>query len=143
MLEAARGAIPAGEGAPKLIAVTLLTSMGEPDLDDVGMTGTPDEVVTRLARLTKKCGLDGVVCSGEEASALRTLCGTSFTLVTPGIRPADAAVNDQQRVMTPAAAIAAGANYLVVGRPITRAPDPLEALHRINTEIADTIARLA
>jgi orotidine-5'-phosphate decarboxylase len=143
MLEAARGAIPAGETAPKLIAVTLLTSMGETDLEDIGMTGTPDEVVTRLARLTKKCGLDGVVCSGEEASALRTLCGTSFTLVTPGIRPADAAVNDQHRVMTPAAAIAAGASYLVVGRPITRAPDPLEALQRINTEIADTIARLA
>src|SRR5688572_32413286 len=143
MLEAARNAIPAEETAPRLIAVTLLTSMGEPDLEDIGMTGTPDEVVTRLARLAKKCGLDGVVCSGEEASALRTLCGTSFTLVTPGIRPADAAVNDQHRVMTPAAAIAAGASYLVVGRPVTRAPEPLEALGRINTEIADTIARLA
>ena len=143
MLEAARNAIPAEETAPRLIAVTLLTSMGEPDLDDIGMTGTPDEVVTRLARLAKKCGLDGVVCSGEEASALRTLCGTSFTLVTPGIRPADAAVNDQHRVMTPAAAIAAGASYLVVGRPVTRAPEPLEALERINAEIADTLARLA
>jgi len=142
MLEAARSAIPRGDGAPKLIAVTLLTSMGASDLDEIGMTGTPGEAVTRLARLTKTCGLDGVVCSGEEASALRGLCGTSFALVTPGIRPADASVDDQHRVMTPASAIAAGADYLVIGRPITRAPDPLAVLARINADIADTLARL-
>ena len=139
MLEAARNAIPRGEDAPKLIAVTLLTSMSEADLVDIGMSGTPAEVVMRLARLTKLCGLDGVVCSALEAPALRAMCGTDFALVTPGIRPSDALVNDQSRVMTPAAAIANGASYLVVGRPISRASDPLQALQAINTEIAATM----
>ena len=142
MLEAARNAIPAGDSAPRLIAVTLLTSMGASDLDDIGMRGTPGEVVTRLARLARTCGLDGVVCSGEEASALRALCGTGFALVTPGIRPADASVDDQHRIMTPANAIAAGASYLVIGRPITRAPNPLEVLERINADVAATLERL-
>ena len=136
MLFAAREAIPASDSAPKLVAVTLLTSMDESDLEDVGLTGTPEEVVVRLARLAKKCALDGVVCSAQEAPALRTMCGTSFALVTPGIRPSDAAVNDQSRVVTPVQAIANGANYLVIGRPITRAANPLEVLERINADIA-------
>lgn len=140
MLAAAREAVPPGEGAPKLIAVTLLTSMAASDLAAIGMSGTPGEAVTRLARLTKTCGLDGVVCSAQEATALRAMCGTEFALVTPGIRPSDAAVDDQSRVMTPRGAIAAGSSYLVIGRPITRAPDPLAALEAINADIASTIA---
>lgn len=142
MLEAAREAIPRGGTAPKLIAVTLLTSMGETDLADVGIEGTPDEIVLRLALLAKMSGLDGVVCSAREAPALRAACGREFCLVTPGIRSADAQAHDQQRVMTAADAIASGANYLVVGRPITRAPDPLKALERINQEIAATMRAL-
>lgn len=136
MLEAAREAVGAGPQSPRLIAVTLLTSMTAADLVDIGVAGSPDEVVSRLAALAKACGLDGVVCSAREAPTLRARCGAGFSLVTPGIRPADAAVDDQQRVMTPAGAIAAGASYLVIGRPITRAPDPLAALERINREIA-------
>ena len=141
MLKAAREAIPPGDGAPKLIAVTLLTSMSASDLDDIGMTGTPEEAVTRLARLARACGLDGVVCSAQEAPALRRLCGSEFDLVTPGIRPADASVDDQSRIMTPAQAVLNGASYLVIGRPITRAADPLEVLGRINAEVAATMPR--
>lgn len=143
MLEAARNAVQRGDMAPKVIAVTLLTSMSESDLPDIGMSGTPAETVTRLARLSKLAGLDGVVCSAQEASALRALCGTAFTLVTPGIRPADAAADDQHRIVTPAAAIAEGADYLVIGRPITRAADPPETLARINAEVESAVARLA
>jgi orotidine-5'-phosphate decarboxylase len=136
MLQAAREAIPRGAGAPKLIAVTLLTSMGAADLADVGLAGPPDQAVLRLASLAKACGLDGVVCSAREAAALRSACGADFCLVTPGIRPADAAVDDQQRIMTPAAALRNGSSYLVIGRPIIRAADPLAALEAINAEIA-------
>jgi len=136
MLAAAREAIPATEGAPKLIAVTLLTSMGADDLADVGIAGAPEEVVLRLALLARAAKLDGVVCSALETTSLRAACGEEFCLVTPGIRPLHAAGDDQQRTMTPAGAIAAGANYLVVGRPITRAPDPLAVLQSINREIA-------
>lgn len=136
MLEAAREAIPPGAGAPKLIAVTLLTSMDTSDLDDVGIAGPPEQAVLRLAMLAKTCGLDGVVCSAREAAALRSACGAEFCLVTPGIRPADAAAYDQQRIMTPAGALANGSSYLVIGRPIIRADDPLAALAAINAEIA-------
>ena len=139
MLEAAREAIAVTAGAPRLIAVTVLTRLSAQDLNAVGLNETPDEVVLRLALLAKNCGLDGVVCSAREASTLRKECGDEFVLVTPGIRPADADTNDQQRIMTPTAAIGAGADYLVIGRPITRAPDPLEALARINQEIAATM----
>lgn len=137
MLQAAREAVPPRTGAPRLIAVTLLTSMGAADLADIGWSGTPDEVVLRLANLARDCSLDGVVCSAREVPTLRAACGGMFSLVTPGIRPADAAADDQQRVMTPAAAIAAGSSYLVIGRPITRAADPLRALDSINREIAE------
>ena len=136
VMEAARSAIAPGENAPLVIAVTVLTSMGPGDLGEIGVGGTPEEVVLRLATLTRSCGLDGVVCSAREAAALRAACGDDFRLITPGIRPADASTDDQQRIMTPAAAIAAGADYLVIGRPITRAPDPLQVLDRINSEIA-------
>jgi orotidine-5'-phosphate decarboxylase len=136
MLRAAREAIPAAPDAPRLIAVTLLTSMNESDLRELGIAGTPDEVVLRLATLTSACGLDGVVCSAREAPAVRAQCGDGFALVTPGIRAADAAADDQQRTATPSGAIAAGATYLVIGRPITKAPDPLAALERINAEVS-------
>lgn len=143
MLRAAREALPPAQSAPKLIAVTLLTSMNAADLADIGMGGTPESVVLRLAALAQECALDGVVCSAREAQALRARCGADFALVTPGIRPADANADDQQRVMTPAGAIASGASYLVIGRPITRAPDPLTALAAINAEIAGRMQRLA
>ena len=136
MLEAARAAIPAASQAPKLIAVTVLTSMTDADLSELGITGTTDEVVLRLASLADACGLDGVVCSARETPLLRERCRPAFTLVTPGIRPATAAADDQRRVMTPAEAIRAGSSYLVIGRPITRAPDPSAALERMNAEIA-------
>jgi orotidine-5'-phosphate decarboxylase len=104
---------------------------------DVGLGGNPREAVARLARLAQECGLDGVVCSPQEAAALRKQCGKDFKLVTPGVRPAGSAQNDQQRVATPRQAIADGADYLVIGRPITGASDPLEALRRIGAEIAN------
>jgi orotidine-5'-phosphate decarboxylase len=136
MMSAAREAIAGSGSHPRLIAVTVLTSMGPSDLSDVGLSGAPEDAVVRLARLTQACGLDGVVCSPQETAVLRRECGNEFLLVTPGIRPASGAADDQQRIATPAAAIASGASYLVVGRPITRATDPLAALTAINDEIA-------
>ena len=135
VLQAAREAILPAPNAPKLIAVTLLTSLAESDLAELGIRGPTDEAVLRLALLTQSCGLDGVVCSAREAAALRKACGDAFCLVTPGIRPPDAAADDQQRVATPAQAIANGASYLVIGRPIIRAADPQQALEAINREI--------
>ncbi len=136
MLEAAANAVANSEHQPKLIAVTLLTSMAQADLADIGLNATPAEMVSRLAQLAKDSGLDGVVCSAQEASLLRAQCGADFCLVTPGIRPALASLDDQSRVMTPRAALAAGSHYLVIGRPITQAPDPLLALQAIAQEIA-------
>ncbi|MEW6313590.1 MAG: orotidine-5'-phosphate decarboxylase [Pseudomonadota bacterium] len=133
MLQAAREAVPAG--GPKLIAVTLLTSMGEADLRALGITHTPQQMVSRLAGLAHAAGLDGVVCSAQEAAMLKRECGAAFCLVTPGIRPADANLDDQQRVMTPRAALQAGADYLVIGRPVTRAADPLAVLQAISHDI--------
>lgn len=135
MLEAAREAIATGAHRPRLIAVTMLTSMAQDDLADIGIGGTPAEMVLRLAALARDTGLDGVVCSAQEAALLRGHCGGEFCLVTPGIRPAQASLDDQSRVMTPQAALQAGASYLVIGRPITRAADPLQALLAINQEI--------
>jgi len=134
MLEAARAALAHVERRPQLIAVTILTSMAQGDLHDIGIELSPAQMVSRLARLTQACGLDGVVCSAQEAAILRSQCGADFRLVTPGIRPAQAAVDDQARIMTPSAALAAGASYLVIGRPITQAPDPLQALRDILKE---------
>jgi orotidine-5'-phosphate decarboxylase len=136
MMEAARAALSRRSERPKLIAVTLLTSMGITSMEEIGLAGGPQEAVLRLARMTQACGLDGVVCSAQETSALRRQLGGEFCLVTPGIRQAGAARDDQERIATPRQAIAGGADYLVIGRPITRASDPLAALRAINAEIA-------
>jgi len=140
MLAAARDAVArtaddAGIPRPILIAVTVLTSLSASDLASIGVDATPEQQVLRLARLAQSQGLDGVVCSALEAHALRRAIGPGFKLVTPGIRPAGAAVQDQARVMTPRDALAAGADYLVVGRPITAAADPVAALDAINASI--------
>jgi orotidine-5'-phosphate decarboxylase len=135
MMEAAREAVAQAARPPKLAAVTVLTSMAQQDLSDLGITSTPAEMVLRLARLAQTSGLDGVVCSAQEAALLRRECGKEFCLVTPGIRPADTASDDQQRIMTPRAALEHGASYLVIGRPITKADDPLRALRSISGEI--------
>ena len=135
MLEAAREAIANSSHQPKLIAVTMLTSMAQEDLADIGIDVTPAEMVLRLAKLAQDSGLDGVVCSAQEAALLRKQCGNEFCLVTPGIRPLQASLDDQSRVMTPLAALQAGSSYLVIGRPITQAADPLQALLDINKEI--------
>ena len=135
MMAAARDAVAKSRKPPRLVAVTLLTSMAAPDMVDVGMAGGPQDAVLRLARLAQASGVEGVVCSPQEAGVLRRQCGKDFLLVTPGIRPADAGQDDQQRVATPREAVAAGADYLVIGRPITRAPDPLAALRAIHQEI--------
>ncbi|MDD2686480.1 MAG: orotidine-5'-phosphate decarboxylase [Gallionella sp.] len=135
MMETAREAVETTARRPKLIAVTLLTSMAQNDLSELGIAATPAELVQRLAHLAHDCGLDGVVCSAQEAGLLRAQNGNDFCLVTPGIRPAQASLDDQSRVMTPLQALQAGASYLVVGRPITKAADPLQALLDINLEI--------
>ena len=133
MLLAARKAIPIKK--TRLIAVTLLTSMGPRDLIDVGINEAPEKIVQRLALLARDCGLDGVVCSALETKQLRQLIPDNFYLITPGIRPIDCATNDQQRVTTPRQAIENGSDYLVIGRPITQANDPLLMLQRLTEEI--------
>ena len=140
MLEAARNALSGATARPLLIGVTVLTSLAAPDLREIGIDATPADMVLRLAGLVQACGLDGVVCSAQEAQALRARYPVPFTLVTPGIRPGGASGDDQQRITTPAEAIALGASHLVVGRPITRAPDPLAALLAINAEVARALA---
>jgi len=136
MMAAARAAVGDGSDRPQLIAVTLLTSMGPQEIEEVGLTGDAPNAVRRLAKLAQASGLDGVVCSAQEAAMLRAECGPHFCLVTPGIRPATASKDDQQRVMTPAAAVAAGADYLVIGRPVTQSKDPVATLAAINREIS-------
>lgn len=137
MLMAARDAIP--QGSTKLIAVTLLTSMDQDDIADIGLQGTSPQIVERLARLTKDCALDGVVCSALEATRLRQFLGDIFCLVTPGIRPSGGQADDQKRVTTPQRAIQNGADYLVIGRPVTQANDPLLVCQQLNTEISGLI----
>ncbi|MEO9748630.1 MULTISPECIES: orotidine-5'-phosphate decarboxylase [Marinobacter] len=124
-----------GKDRPMLIAVTVLTSMGPEDLAGIGITDSPEAQVSRLATLTRNCGLDGVVCSAQEAPALKAEQGKDFKLVTPGIRPLSADKGDQQRIMTPTDALKAGSDYLVIGRPITQAADPLAALEAIHSEV--------
>lgn len=135
MMEAAREGLANFARPPKLIAVTVLTSMAQADLVELGITATPAEQVSRLAGLAQASGLDGVVCSAQEAGLLRRQCGDKFCLVTPGIRPAAAPADDQSRIMTPRAALEQGASYLVIGRPITKAADPLLALQQISNEM--------
>lgn len=136
MMEAAREALDKGTTSPLLIGVTILTSMGQEDIAEVGLNGTPADNVKRLATLAQQSGLDGVVCSPKEVAMLRQTIDAGFKLVTPGIRPAWAEKGDQTRITTPADAIAMGSDYLVVGRPITAASDPLDALHKIESELA-------
>jgi orotidine-5'-phosphate decarboxylase len=140
MLAAARTAVDnaaatRGSAAPLLIAVTVLTSLADADLRDTGIEGDTMRQALRLARLTADAGLDGVVCSAREAKALRAAHGPAFKLVTPGIRPAGSAADDQARIITPEAAIANGADHLVIGRPITQAADPVAALAAINASL--------
>lgn len=135
MMQAAREAINKAATPPLLIAVTVLTSMDELALHEIGVDGRLEDQVLRLASLTRECGLDGVVCSAQEAPALRGALGQDFHLVTPGIRPADSSKNDQSRIVTPVDALRRGSSYLVIGRPITQAADPLAALRRIHAEI--------
>jgi len=135
MMTAAREALVHYSQRPLLIAVTVLTSMEASDLIDIGISASPEEHVLRLASLARACELDGVVCSAHEAASLKAQLGRSFKLVTPGIRLSDSAADDQRRVMTPTAALAAGADYLVIGRPITRADYPLAVLEKINQDI--------
>lgn len=124
-----------GENRPLLIGVTVLTSLTDPELQEIGWQSGADAMVDRLSRMAFDCGLDGVVCSAAEAPSLRASLGPDLRLVTPGIRPAFAAQGDQQRVTTPAKAIAAGSDDLVIGRPITRAADPMAALTAIEQEL--------
>lgn len=140
MLEAAvqavaEGAEDADVPRPQLLGVTVLTSLSEADLEEIGQAGPASDQAVRLARLAQSCGLDGVVCSPREIAALRTACGPDFVLMVPGIRPSWAASGDQKRVTTPAEALAAGADYLVIGRPVTAAPDAAAAARRIVEEI--------
>ncbi|QOL24797.1 orotidine-5'-phosphate decarboxylase [Thalassotalea sp. LPB0316] len=136
MMEQAKIALESyGKDAPFLIAVTVLTSMSREDLQGIGIDMEPQEHVMRLASLTKQSGLDGVVCSAMEAQMLKQNLGHDFKLVTPGIRPAGSSVDDQKRIMTPKQAIDVGVDYLVIGRPITKAVDPRKVLADINQSI--------
>ena len=130
-----RTAAERGVQPPLLIAVTVLTSLGDADLREQGLQDSAAAQAVKLARMSADCGLDGVVCSAVEAPVMRAALGAAFKLVTPGIRPAGSARDDQARIITPQAAIANGADYLVVGRPITQADDPVAALASINVSI--------
>ncbi|EGR2794396.1 orotidine-5'-phosphate decarboxylase [Vibrio navarrensis] len=136
MMSAAREILlPYGKERPLLIGVTVLTSMEQSDLAGVGLDIEPQQQVMRLASLTKNAGLDGVVCSAQEATLLKQNLGQEFKLVTPGIRPQGSEQGDQRRIMTPVEAIAAGSDYLVIGRPITQAANPADVLESINTSL--------
>lgn len=135
MMEAAREGVERSGQKPILIAVTVLTSMNQEMLNEVGVAGSVSDQVLKLASLTQKSGLDGIVCSAQEAPMIRKALGDKFCLVTPGVRPADAALDDQSRVVTPSQALALGSSYLVIGRPITKSKNPLETLIKIHEEI--------
>ena len=136
MMRAAQSAVEeAGKNRPLLIAVTVLTSLKDEDLVEIGMQGPTEDRVVALAQLTKKSGLDGIVCSPLEITAVRKACGPDFKLMVPGIRPAWSDVNDQKRITTPSDAIKLGADYLVIGRPITEAESPIKAAQKIAEEL--------
>lgn len=138
MMQAAAEGVVKGSSSthkPHLIAVTVLTSMNQATLHELGIETNIEQHVLRLAQLTKTAGLDGVVCSAQEASLIRQHIGSDFLLVTPGIRPSFASKDDQSRILTPSQALTVGANYLVIGRPITQAESPLHALDLILQEI--------
>jgi orotidine-5'-phosphate decarboxylase len=135
MMSAAREALEQ-QGSPMLlIGVTVLTSMDESDLLEIGIQRSPSEQVLHLAQLTQNCGLHGVVCSAQEASSLKSDLGAEFQLVTPGIRLADSVVDDQRRIVTPQKAMQLGSDYLVIGRPITQSANPLQTLIEINNSL--------
>lgn len=135
MMTAAKEAVEASSHQPKLIAVSVLTSMKQTDLEVLGISRPISELVSDLTGLALKCQLDGMVCSAQEANSIREEFGQAPLLVTPGIRPVDADSQDQHRIMTPEKALKAGSSYLVIGRPITQHQDPLQALHAINQSI--------
>lgn len=136
MMTAAREALVSfGNDAPLLIAVTVLTSMESGDLLDLGIALSPADYALKLAALTHRCGLDGVVCSAQEAVRMKQERGPVFKLVTPGIRPDGSAAGDQRRIMTPQDAQAAGVDYMVIGRPVTQAADPAKTLRDINVSL--------
>ena len=137
MMTAAREALlPFGKEAPLLIAVTVLTSMEASDLQDLGITLSPADYAAKLAALTQRCGLDGVVCSAQEAVRFKQELGQAFKLVTPGIRPQGSEAGDQRRIMTPEQAQAAGVDYMVIGRPVTQSADPAATLRAINVSLS-------
>lgn len=136
MMEGAKNALEQCGSDMLLIAVTVLTSFDQHDMEELGLLCSPEEQVHRLAALAQSSGMDGVVSSAMEAQGLRQALGDEFTLVTPGIRPASAAGDDQRRVVTPSEAIANGSSYLVIGRPITQSADPMATLLEINQEIS-------
>jgi orotidine-5'-phosphate decarboxylase len=139
MLLAAREALDKHSNPPLLVAVTILTSFERFNLYEIGLHGMLEDNVLRLARLSHACRLDGVVCSPREITAIRNAIGSNFKLITPGIRPANHSTNDdQKRVMTPVEALKLGADYLVIGRPITAAPEPLQALNEIEVTLQNT-----
>jgi orotidine-5'-phosphate decarboxylase len=138
MMIAAREAIAGMAKPPLLIGVTILTSLADEDLAEIGFSGAAEENVVRLARLTHACGLDGVVCSAQEAPAIRKAIGSDFLLVTPGIRLPESEKGDQARVVTPGDALRLGANYLVIGRSITQSPDPAATLESIRKSLEES-----
>jgi len=140
MLEAAAQAVPLAKARPKLLGVTVLTSHDAASLRRVGISGPPGNRALKLAKLAKRAGLDGVVASAQEIRAIRRACGPKFLIVVPGIRPDTSAEDDQSRVATPADAIRAGADYLVIGRPITGARDPRQGAIQIQQELIEVLA---
>ena len=141
MMKTAKDALAEyGQDAPLFTGVTVLTSMSQEDLEQSGITMSISERVQLLAKLTQQAGLDGIVCSALEAEELRAQLGPDFLLVTPGIRPPNAAADDQKRIMTPARAIDSGSSYLVIGRPITKSDDPMKSLSEISQSIQETLS---
>jgi len=137
--QAVSAGVPMGADRPRLLAVTILTSMDQKTVREVGLSGAPKAIAVKLAKLAQKAGVDGVVASAEEAKAIRKACGREFLIVTPGVRPKDLGVgkeDDQSRTATPREAIKAGADFIVVGRPILAASDPRKAAQEVVEEIA-------
>jgi len=136
MMKAAADALKEMDNPPLLIGVTVLTSMDESDLKELGISKSVNEQVEYLAKLAKSSGLKGVVCSAQEANMLKAACGNDFKLMTPGIRPEGSSKDDQRRTMTPAEAVTVGVDYMVIGRPITQSPSPAQAVENILASIA-------
>ncbi len=143
VMQAAREAAGNRKDRPKLLAVTVLTSFNEATLREIGMSGPIESRAVALARLAQKAGMDGAVCSAHEARAIRTACGPKFIILIPGVRPRSGAANDQSRIATPGEAVRAGADYFVVGRPITAEPDPCSAVSAIVAEMNSALRQIS